>query len=170
MEGDDGNGADVYRTAGEPSSSSNPSVMSEEEDVRAFLRRRHLLSTQRLLPLLRDLGVSVRLVRRTGGGGGGGVWQAAAGGGGAAAEEAYANGGFGAVPASTEAAARLPETTAREAGGQGECGVCLDGFAEGERLKAMPCSHAYHESCIVRWLGVSRLCPLCRFALPAAEA
>ncbi|CAN6325776.1 unnamed protein product [Urochloa humidicola] len=53
---------------------------------------------------------------------------------------------------------------------QKECGVCLDDFADGDRLRAMPCSHGFHESCIVRWLGISRLCPLCRFALPASEA
>ncbi|OEL34974.1 hypothetical protein BAE44_0004008 [Dichanthelium oligosanthes] len=31
----------------------------------------------------------------------------------------------------------------------------------------MPCSHSFHEGCIFSWLAVSRLCPLCRFALPA---
>uniref|UniRef100_A0A0A8Y3I5 RING-type domain-containing protein n=1 Tax=Arundo donax TaxID=35708 RepID=A0A0A8Y3I5_ARUDO len=33
----------------------------------------------------------------------------------------------------------------------------------------MPCSHGFHERCIMGWLRVSRLCPLCRFALPAEE-
>ncbi|TVT99592.1 hypothetical protein EJB05_55022, partial [Eragrostis curvula] len=82
---------------------------------------------------------------------------------------AYGNGGFGAVPASGEAIVGLPERTAGEgeAMRKEECAVCLEGYEDGDALRTMPCSHGFHEGCIFGWLRVSRLCPLCRFAMPA---
>ncbi|KAL6642229.1 hypothetical protein ACP70R_020410 [Stipagrostis hirtigluma subsp. patula] len=75
--------------------------------------------------------------------------------------------GFRGVPASGEAIVALPETTAGdgEAGEEG-CAVCQEAYEAGDTLRTMPCSHGFHESCIFSWLSVSRLCPLCRFALP----
>ncbi|KAF8706514.1 hypothetical protein HU200_030790 [Digitaria exilis] len=70
------------------------------------------------------------------------------------------------VPASREAMARLRETTvAAETREEEECAVCLKSFEEGDRMGAMPCSHEFHDGCIRRWLAISCLCPLCRFAL-----
>ncbi|KAF8656731.1 hypothetical protein HU200_060523 [Digitaria exilis] len=85
------------------------------------------------------------------------------------------DGGFGAVPASEEAIAALPETTVGECDGEtrekeAECVVCLEDYQAGDKLRTLPCSHGFHERCILPWLRVSRLCPLCRFALPAAAA
>ncbi|CAL4911678.1 unnamed protein product [Urochloa decumbens] len=86
---------------------------------------------------------------------------------------AYRNGGFGAVPAAEEAIAALPETTVGdgegEMTGRRECAVCLEAYKAGDTLRTMPCSHGFHEHCIFGWLAVSLLCPLCRFAMPAAE-
>nr|CAB3463023.1 unnamed protein product [Digitaria exilis] len=73
---------------------------------------------------------------------------------------AYSNGGFGAVPASEEAIAALPETATATARRRGKK----------QSARTMPCSHGFHERCILPWLRVSRLCPLCRFAMPAAGA
>ncbi|CAL4995651.1 unnamed protein product [Urochloa decumbens] len=85
------------------------------------------------------------------------------------ADGAYAHGGFGAVPASEEAIAALPETTVGEGEMTGrECAVCLEVYEAGDTLRTMPCAHGFHESCIFQWLRVSRLCPLCRFAMPPA--
>lgn len=81
-----------------------------------------------------------------------------------AAAAPYRNGGFGTVPASEKAIADLPKTTAGEAREKG-CSVCMEVFEEGEALRRMHCSHAFHEDCIYMWLSVSHLCPLCRFAL-----
>ncbi|TVT99606.1 hypothetical protein EJB05_55036, partial [Eragrostis curvula] len=77
---------------------------------------------------------------------------------------------FGAVPALGAAVAALPKTTVSEsdAAEDQECAVCMEGYEAGAAVKTMPCSHAFHERCIVEWLYVSRLCPLCRFALPPA--
>ncbi|TVU27047.1 hypothetical protein EJB05_29625, partial [Eragrostis curvula] len=82
---------------------------------------------------------------------------------------AYGNGGFGAVPASGEAIVGLPERTVGEgeAAEEAECAVCFEGYEAGDALRTMPCSHGFHEGCIFGWLRVSRLCPLCRFAMPA---
>ncbi|KAL6870654.1 hypothetical protein ACP4OV_014502 [Aristida adscensionis] len=76
---------------------------------------------------------------------------------------------FGAVPASGVAVGALPETTVSDAGERTEkqCAVCLEGYATGDALRTMPCSHGFHERCIFGWLLVSRLCPLCRIALPS---
>nr|CBX24425.1 hypothetical_protein [Oryza glaberrima] len=85
----------------------------------------------------------------------------------AAAPEGYSNGRFGSVPACSEAIAALEETTAGEAK-EKDCSVCLEAFEEesDKPMRKMPCCHAFHESCIFGWLQVSRLCPLCRSALP----
>ncbi|CAD6258375.1 unnamed protein product [Miscanthus lutarioriparius] len=86
--------------------------------------------------------------------------------------DADAHGGFGfgfgavPVPASGVAIACLPETTVGEARERGECAVCLEEYEAGDALRTMPCAHGFHERCIFGWLRLSRLCPLCRFALP----
>ncbi|RLN29232.1 hypothetical protein C2845_PM05G05900 [Panicum miliaceum] len=74
-------------------------------------------------------------------------------------DDAYRNGGFGAVPASGEAIASLPETTVTVVESD-ECAVCFESYEEGDSIRTMPCSHGFHEGCIVKWLGISRLCPL----------
>lgn len=82
-------------------------------------------------------------------------------------DDAYGGWLLGAVPASGDAMAALPETTV----GAGEeeccCAVCLEEYAEGDALRTLPCAHGFHGRCILGWLRVSRLYPLCRFALPA---
>ncbi|KAG2555742.1 E3 ubiquitin-protein ligase CIP8-like [Panicum virgatum] len=81
-----------------------------------------------------------------------------------------ADSGFVGVPASGDAMAALPETTVGEGGAgeeEEECAVCLEGYAAGDTVRTMPCSHGFHGHCILRWLAASRLCPLCRFALQA---
>ncbi|XP_004978362.1 E3 ubiquitin-protein ligase RNF181 [Setaria italica] len=67
--------------------------------------------------------------------------------------------------------AGLPETAVQSEGeimGEKECAVCLGAYEASDTVRTLPCSHGFHERCIFQWLRVSRLCPLCRFALPAA--
>ncbi|XP_047072430.1 uncharacterized protein LOC124681583 [Lolium rigidum] len=74
-------------------------------------------------------------------------------------------------PASISAIQALPSAvlTINEEGKGEECAVCKDAVAAGERVKRMPCSHRYHEDCIVPWLQVRNSCPLCRFELPTDD-
>ena len=43
------------------------------------------------------------------------------------------------------------------------CGVCLEEFQNGERLKTLPCLHRYHNACIDKWLEQCAKCPICKY-------
>lgn len=48
-----------------------------------------------------------------------------------------------------------------------ECCICTDPIAVGDEAKILPCNHFYHSECIIKWLGISNACPLCRYQLPS---
>ncbi|KAF8728159.1 hypothetical protein HU200_018742 [Digitaria exilis] len=72
------------------------------------------------------------------------------------------------VAASSEAILGLQEVTGRHCSGE-ECAICLNDFRADETLRAMPCSHAFHQHCISEWLRRNGACPLCRHRLPIAS-
>ncbi|CAD6264478.1 unnamed protein product [Miscanthus lutarioriparius] len=94
----------------------------------------------------------------------------------AAAYEVLVAGGEGMFlknkpPASRSAVEALPSAVvaAGQEGEGDECAVCKDGVAAGQRVKRLPCSHRYHDDCIVPWLQVRNSCPLCRYELPTDD-
>ncbi|GJN13829.1 hypothetical protein PR202_gb00576 [Eleusine coracana subsp. coracana] len=58
------------------------------------------------------------------------------------------------------------ETVVGEEEEVGACAVCLEGYV----LRTLPCSHDFHDRCVVEWLRLRRACPLCRFKLPEPAA
>ncbi|KAF3791847.1 E3 ubiquitin-protein ligase [Nymphaea thermarum] len=44
----------------------------------------------------------------------------------------------------------------------GTCAVCMEELGGGACGKRLPCSHAYHQGCILQWLVRESSCPLCR--------
>ncbi|KAI3943318.1 hypothetical protein MKW92_009028 [Papaver armeniacum] len=54
-------------------------------------------------------------------------------------------------------------------GSAADCVVCMDSFEVGTMIAYMPCSHFFHESCLVQWLQESNSCPLCRFEISSSD-
>ncbi|KAJ4962525.1 hypothetical protein NE237_022464 [Protea cynaroides] len=73
------------------------------------------------------------------------------------------------VPASKESIEKLlnPRKFEEEEIDGEACTICLEEFLVGLEVKVMPCGHAFHGDCIVKWLQQSHFCPLCRFSIPA---
>jgi hypothetical protein len=46
------------------------------------------------------------------------------------------------------------------------CSICLAELLVGSQATRLPCSHLYHEGCIMKWLGRSNTCPMCRQTVP----
>lgn len=49
------------------------------------------------------------------------------------------------------------------------CPVCMEEVIIGSHLARMPCSHMFHQDCILEWLKRSHTCPVCRFKLPIRD-
>uniref|UniRef100_A0A3Q2YMX1 RING finger protein 122 n=1 Tax=Hippocampus comes TaxID=109280 RepID=A0A3Q2YMX1_HIPCM len=41
------------------------------------------------------------------------------------------------------------------------CAVCLEDFKVKDELGVLPCQHAFHQKCLVKWLEVRCVCPMC---------
>ncbi|CAG00364.1 unnamed protein product, partial [Tetraodon nigroviridis] len=41
------------------------------------------------------------------------------------------------------------------------CAVCLEEFCSRDELGVCPCSHAFHKKCLLKWLEIRSVCPMC---------
>eukprot|EP00123_Amoebidium_parasiticum_P017840 comp24003_c4_seq1/m.42777 comp24003_c4_seq1/g.42777 ORF comp24003_c4_seq1/g.42777 comp24003_c4_seq1/m.42777 type:complete len:194 (-) comp24003_c4_seq1:451-1032(-) len=57
--------------------------------------------------------------------------------------------------------------TTRAHAHQSECAICLEPHAIGQRVRPLPCNHAYHVLCIDTWLRLVPTCPVCKLQLRA---
>ena len=51
---------------------------------------------------------------------------------------------------------------------QPSCPVCSEDFVPDGKATQLPCSHLFHEACVLPWLDAKRTCPICRFELTDA--
>lgn len=56
---------------------------------------------------------------------------------------------------------------------QPSCPICSEDFVLGSEVLRMPCSHIFHDACVLPWLEMKQNCPICRAeisdALPTVE-
>jgi hypothetical protein len=73
----------------------------------------------------------------------------------------------GPPPASKSAIESLPTHIVCVDSGDAYCCICTETIPIGDEAKILPCNHYYHSACIIKWLGFSNFCPLCRYKLPS---
>ena len=63
---------------------------------------------------------------------------------------------------------RLPLRVIKAGGEPVECAICLEEAGVGTELRALTCSHAFHQPCLTKWFAHGGMkCPLCRQACVA---
>lgn len=78
------------------------------------------------------------------------------------------HGGFGGVPTGRSFIEGLLRWPYDRGDGvrEEECMICLEEFEARAEVSKMPCSHAFHTRCIIQWLEMSNICPICRSQMP----
>ncbi|XP_058087541.1 E3 ubiquitin-protein ligase MPSR1-like [Magnolia sinica] len=50
-----------------------------------------------------------------------------------------------------------------------KCTICLNEFSIGKEVICMPCSHIFDSECIIQWMEMNHVCPICRFKMPPQQ-
>lgn len=72
--------------------------------------------------------------------------------------------GSGPPPMPSHDIAKIPsvEITEEDTSKNLQCTVCMEDFVLKEPVRQLPCSHKFHNDCIVPWLEMHGSCPICR--------
>ncbi|KAK7319480.1 hypothetical protein RJT34_04201 [Clitoria ternatea] len=75
------------------------------------------------------------------------------------------------IPASNEAV-NLLRTFNFNGQKDEHCTICMEEFDSDNQVaevSMMPCDHIFHQQCIMSWLQISHMCPLCRYSMPVVN-